>query len=135
MIGRLAAAAAVSATVAPAAFLPPPLFSEAPDKPYITVEKRFITQVGLGGLRLYTENCALCHGLGGKGSDYGPALTKRVYWRDRLPRRKFHAVLGETHHAALQGSADGRKIGDIGFNDVELIARYVHEVQRPDLFQ
>lgn len=135
MMGRIAAAAAVSATVAPAAFLPPPLFSETPAKPYISVEARFITQVGLGGLKLYTENCSICHGHGGAGTEYGPALKQRVYWRDKLPRKAFHATLIGRHHAQLQGNANGRQLGKIQFNDVELIARYVHEIQRPDLFQ
>lgn len=135
MIGRIAAAAAVSATVAPAAFLPPPLFSETPETPYVTVQSRFITQVGLGGLKLYNENCALCHGSGGAGTDYGPALKQRVYWRDRLPRQKFHATVSGTHHEHLRGNARGLELGEIDFNDVELIARYVHEIQRPDLFQ
>jgi mono/diheme cytochrome c family protein len=135
MFGRIAAAAAVTATVAPAAFLPPPLFSESPEQPPVSVQQRFITQVGMGGLQLYNDNCALCHGWGGNGTEYGPALTKRIYWRDRIPRRKFHATLTGAHHADLRGSASGPKLGKIHFNHVELIARYVHEIQRPDMFR
>lgn len=134
MIGRFAAAAAVSAAVAPAAFLPPPLYSAPPETPYVTAKSRFISQLGQGGFHLYTENCALCHGEDGVGTAYGPALTKRVYWVENLSRQSFHEALTADYHAGYRGNAQGRPLSEIKFNDVELIARYVREIQRPDLF-
>ncbi len=91
-----------------------------------------VSQIGLGGRVLYVDNCAVCHGLRGVGTEYGPALTSRIYWKDRLPQREFHGALHEPLHAGARGNRAGKPLGKLHFNDIELIARYVHEIQQPN---
>lgn len=127
-IGRIVAVMAVSATVAPAAFLPPPLYSGPSTQKSYDFELTQISQTGLGGFVIYRQSCLSCHGEQAKGTLYGPALNLQGGPKDNASRKKFHQSV--TGDIAAHGKVfeDKPPVSWMQFNDIELIARYIREL-------
>ncbi|WP_316857964.1 cytochrome c [uncultured Cohaesibacter sp.] len=46
-------------------------------------------QIRREGLRLYNANCLSCHGVNGRSTSFGPALTDAIYHKDSLSDQAF----------------------------------------------
>ena len=122
-----------AALAAPTAVLPPPLESGPETADPSRLERRVLTQVGIAGRLLFQENCAQCHGSDGRGSVNGPSLLHRDYAPDRLSQREFHKAVTNGVPATKWTFGDMPAIA-LGFNDIELIARFIREVRDPEKY-
>jgi mono/diheme cytochrome c family protein len=130
-----AAVAVTAALTVPQAFLPPPLATAPIDRPPSYIELRNLTPLALAGKQLYDQECAECHGSDGSGTLKGPSLKHRAYRSKNLSRKDFHRAVVEGAPANRWTFGDMPGSPHLSFNEVELIARYVREVQNPDKFQ
>lgn len=123
------------ALVAPTIVLPPPLSTGTGPGTWQPAETRYLSQLAVAGKRLFERHCTECHGYQALGSATGPSLQRRDYWSDRLDKRSFHRAVAEGVVAYRWTYGDMPAMADLSFNDIELLARYVHEMQQPEKFQ
>lgn len=134
MIVRATVAVTAALTV-PQAFLTPPLSTGPSDQPPSYVERRNFTPLAQAGKQLYDQQCAECHGGDGGGTLTGPSLKHRAYLGQNLSRQDFHRAVAEGVPATRWTFGDMPGNPHLSFNDIELIARYVREVQNPNKFR
>ncbi len=127
--------AVTAALTIPQALLPPPLESGPPPGKPVYVRQNMYSQVGLAGKELYQQQCAQCHGDDAKGTLLGPSLGHPAYQGGRLSRQDFHRAVSEGVRARRWTFGDMPANEQLSFNDIELIARYVREVQNPRAFR
>ncbi|MEM7422578.1 MAG: cytochrome c [Pseudomonadota bacterium] len=109
----------VSATLtAPTAFMVPPLDS-GPVRQEVLERRTALAQYSmsaLAGKSRYEATCAVCHGKSGDGTSFAPSLLPLVVGWQSGAAERFHGEVAGIPHKP------------VGFNDVEMIARYLREV-------
>jgi len=127
MLRYLAAAAGLAVIVAALFFATPFLVpgEVAPAPGYQGV--RFLSETAQAGHETFRDNCASCHGYGGEGTADGPPLITAEMSGDFRDRPAFHRAV-ERGVAAHRGLLAGT--GEAGFNDVELMAKFLREVRQ-----
>ena len=127
--------AIVSAPVVPAMVFTPPLLSEPNPEHRALLERRNLSQLAYAGMQLFTQHCADCHGAQARGTVAGPNLHADAYHPGNLSRQDFHHAVTQGMPALRGGSGGKPGNKDLSFNQIELIARYVRELQRPKRYQ
>jgi mono/diheme cytochrome c family protein len=127
-VGRIIAALAVTGTVAPMAFLPPPLYSSPKTAVAYDPDLNTLSPTGLGGRARYKESCEICHGDRATGTPYGPALKVNGKPSSSQGRKLFHQSVTSDIPAHGRVFEDQPPAAEMGFNEIELIARYVREL-------
>ena len=87
----------------------------------------YFSELGRGGYRIYTDNCADCHGTYGKAKDGVVNLVNSDIFEGYRGRRKFHErynALEDIH----RGSSDTGKL--VEFNELEIVAKYLRELRQ-----
>lgn len=99
-------------------------------EPFSVNQPQALSQEAALGKRLFEENCAVCHGKAGSGTDSGPPLIHPIY-------EPNHHGDGSFYRAAKQGvRAHHWKFGhmppvkSVSNNEVTKIISYVREIQR-----
>lgn len=118
----------------PAVVAPPALYVEPNPQQRARLEQRSLTQMGVAGQHLFVENCLVCHGEEGRGTSLGPSLHHDIYKPGALSRRAFHRAVTEGVTAQRWSFGDMPASDALSFNEIELIARYVREIQFPARF-
>ncbi|MEM6662415.1 MAG: c-type cytochrome [Pseudomonadota bacterium] len=126
-VGR--AALIVSATLtAPTFFIDSaPLESNGPPTEAERNQNWAYTDLGVAGLRIYRGRCSACHGRFGEGSPVAPGLQDYQQRWDSAMQVRFHAFAADFSHFDPKASGRG---GDLNFNSVELMGRYLREARR-----
>ncbi|MEM1298399.1 MAG: cytochrome c [Pseudomonadota bacterium] len=115
----------------PAMVSPPILYSEPNPGHRETLERRKYSQLAIAGLSLFKRHCADCHGVEGEGTIAGPSLHHDAYKPRSLSRRDFHKAVTEGVPAQRWSFGDMPGNRKLSFNEIEMIARYVREIQFP----
>ncbi len=124
-----------AALIAPAIVLPPPLGTGPAPGKWKPAETRYLSQLAVAGKRVFEGHCADCHGYQALGSPRGPSLQDRVYWRDLLDKRTFHSAITDGVRAYRWTYGDMPPVEGLSFNQIETVARYIHELQQPHIYQ
>ena len=85
---------------------------------------------GLAGLALFEKNCQACHGANASGSTNGPPLVHKIYEPNHHSDKSFHRAVrnGVRPHHWQFGQMP--PIDHVEPKQVELIIRYVRELQQ-----
>ena len=89
----------------------------------------FVADVAKGE-RLYKQNCAECHGIGGRGTDYGPPLVHRIYEPNHHGDMAFYMAVSRgvrAHHWNF-GNMPPRQ--GVSAEDTGHIIAYIRQQQR-----
>jgi mono/diheme cytochrome c family protein len=79
---------------------------------------------------LYDQNCQVCHGKNGLGTNQGPPLVNNIYNPRHHADLAFHLAVRNgvrSHHWKF---ADMKPIPNLSPEDVEHIVQYVRKIQR-----
>ncbi|MFK7941538.1 MAG: cytochrome c [Paracoccaceae bacterium] len=120
---------------APALVSPPVLYSEPNPGHREQLALRKLSQLAFAGRHLFARHCADCHGEDGRGTIAGPSLHHEVYKPENLSREAFHQAVTRGVKAQRWAFGDMPAVRQLSFNDIELIARYVREIQLPGRYQ
>ena len=120
-----------AAVTAPAIVAPPALYVAPNAEGKATLERRALTQLGYAGKQLFQRHCADCHATDGSGTIAGPSLHHEFYLSDNMSRKDFHQAVTEGVPAQRWSFGDMPGTDALSFNEIELIARYVRELQYP----
>ncbi len=92
--------------------------------------RHFLSFPAEAGRKMFDGGCADCHGEGGSGGS-APALRDKAFARDFMKKRELHDGVAAPipGHAGLSVHL-GREGGSARFNQVELMGRYLREIQR-----
>ena len=85
------------------------------------------------GERLFNDNCAVCHGAAGAGTQVGPPLVHPIYKPDHHPDFSFHNAVRagvKQHHWAF-GDMPPRP--GLSEDDVDNIISYIRQLQAAGL--
>lgn len=116
---------------APALVAPPPLYTKPNQEAQARLERRALTPLGYAGKMLFSSHCAECHGSEARGTIIGPSLHHEYYKPANLSRQAFHLAVTEGVKAQRWSFGDMPGAPLLSFNDIEVIARYVRELQYP----
>lgn len=100
------------------------------DSAHVAVRVPELSDAGKQGERLFSTNCAICHGVNASGSDKGPPLVHRIYEPNHHGDGAFYRAvrLGvRAHHWPF-----GKMAPLPGVRDEEIgqIVHYVRELQK-----
>lgn len=124
-----------AAVTAPAMVAPPILFSEPNPGHREKLERRSLSQLAYAGKRLFIRHCADCHGQEGRGTIAGPSLHDDAYKPKNLSRKEFHQAVTRGVKAQRWSFGDMPATRSLSFNEIEMIGRYVRELQLPGRYQ
>ena len=119
----------------PALVAPPLLYSEPNPEHRERLERRSLSQLAYAGKGLFMRYCAECHGEDGRGTIAGPSLHLDVYKPKNLSRKAFHQAVTRGVKAQRWSFGDMPATKSLSFNDIEMIARYVREMQLPGRYK
>ncbi|MEM6620631.1 MAG: hypothetical protein AAF674_00255 [Pseudomonadota bacterium] len=91
------------------------------------------SQLAIGGMLRFGDYCSACHGTYGEGTDTAPSLVDKTYAVDFRERELFHTELARSipaHRAILRARRGDGQGGELGFNGVEMMAKYLREIRR-----
>lgn len=109
------------------------------DGPFATVEDeinpnyvraRKFTELATAGRMQFMDMCAGCHGVAAQGTGDAPALIDRPYSVDFRNAERFHSELSQSipAHDQILAARDGQ--GDLDFNALERMSKYLRELRR-----
>lgn len=82
------------------------------------------------GEALFNANCSKCHGVRGTGSDKGPPLVHRIYHPNHHSDLSFHWAVERGVVAHHWGFGNMPPIKGLTQQDVDLIIKYVRNLQK-----
>lgn len=126
----------LSAAVTGPALVAPPILSSAPNPDHrAKMERRQLSQLAYAGKGLFAKYCVDCHGQQGQGTIAGPSLHHEAYKPRNLSRKAFHQAVTQGVKAQRWSFGDMPATKSLTFNDIEMIARYVREIQSPGRYR
>ncbi len=84
----------------------------------------------LGGEELFGSKCAKCHGVKGTGTDAGPPLVHRIYEPNHHSDYSFRRAMSMGVRAHHWRFGDMEKVTGLTPEQVELIIKYIREIQQ-----
>ncbi len=105
-----------------------PVVSEG-DKP-VHIRIRRFSEVALAGRSSFGNMCAECHGSDAQGTETAPPLTNQAYATDFRDSRMFHnrATRPIPAHEEVLAAVSGT--GELDFNTLERMAKFLREARR-----
>ena len=88
-----------------------------------------LSDAGTSGYHLYHRHCRACHGHLGQGTEQASALTGSAYSRDHRSRESFHQQFRYATRLHARVARGTRNRPGPKFNDIELIAKFLREVE------
>lgn len=90
-------------------------------------------QIRKEGLLLYNENCLECHGVHGRGTSFGPALTNKLYQTPLFKDKAFAQAIiyGVDEHHWNYGPM--KPITELSQTHIAMITAYIRQVQNAHL--
>lgn len=88
-----------------------------------------LSDAGTSGLHLYRRHCQSCHGYLGVGTKRASALIRTRYSQDHRSRREFHENFRHMTNKHVKIARGTRKKPGPRFNDLELIAKFLREIE------
>ncbi len=85
---------------------------------------------GTVGETVFNARCAKCHGIGGAGTDIGPALVHRVYGPKRHGDFSFNLAVTRGVRAHHWRFGDMKRIEGVSREEIEAIVVYVRALQK-----
>lgn len=82
------------------------------------------------GEQLFNNNCAGCHGMGGKGSDRGPTFISKIYEPGHHGDGAFHMAVQRGVRAHHWDFGNMPKISGVAKEEVDHIIGYIRWLQR-----
>ena len=104
-------------------------FAPAADAVIADIKVPELSSMAKSGKRKFDDNCAICHGANGAGSDIGPPLVHKIYNPGHHADQSFviAAKRGvKSHHWRF---GDMPPLPHVGERDVAAIVLYVRELQ------
>lgn len=98
-------------------------------------ERMKFTPLGIAGRDIYVEQCAMCHGRKGNGTKRGPSLLLETYNRTNLGKQSFHYAVSYGVPQQRWAYGDMPAFPRMSFNQVEMVERFVRELQSPLSFR
>lgn len=83
-----------------------------------------------GGEELFNSKCAKCHGVKGVGTGGGPPLVHRIYEPNHHSDFSFRRAMSMGVRAHHWRFGDMEKVTGLTGPEVELIIKYVREIQQ-----
>ncbi|MEM9140846.1 MAG: c-type cytochrome [Pseudomonadota bacterium] len=115
--------------------LAPPIFKVPPPAKDFQTTFRFLSEPALAGGLRFEQDCASCHGRAGEGGGSAPGLLDRAYASDFRNVPSFHDALKNPVPAHQAFIAQTGKYGRLGFNERELLAKFLRELRRRKVTQ
>ena len=94
------------------------------------VRARSLSEPALAGMMSYGDHCSSCHGDDAEGGDGAPGLIDRPYAKDFRDSRLFHEEVSLDIPAHRDLVAPGRPDSAFSFNKVELMSKFLREMNR-----
>ena len=110
--------------------LTPPMQTEPLEGEAKYVRARQFSEPAMAGMRSFAEHCADCHGPDADGSGTAPALINRPYAVDFRNSKQFHSEVSRQIPAHGAVIAATRGAGDLDFNALERMSKYLRELRR-----
>ncbi|MGI9385088.1 MAG: c-type cytochrome [Methyloligellaceae bacterium] len=82
------------------------------------------------GRAMFERSCVVCHGPNASGTKSGPPLIHKVYESNHHSDQAFHRAVQKGVRAHHWPFGDMPPVGDVKPSEVNLIVRYVRELQR-----
>lgn len=82
------------------------------------------------GASLFENNCAVCHGASGTGTNVGPPLVHDIYEPGHHPDESFHRAVAQGAAAHHWDFGDMPPVPGLGPDEVAEIIVYVRSLQR-----
>jgi len=101
-----------------------------PNTENIAKPKNDVTSDLINGQKLFTKNCAKCHGRGGKGSDQGPPLVHKIYEPSHHGDLSFYRAVESGVRAHHWQFGDMPPLKEVSKSDMSVIIHYVRHEQR-----
>ena len=94
------------------------------------VRARNLSEPALAGMMSYGDHCSSCHGADAEGGEGAPGLIDRPYAKDFRDSRLFHSEVGQDIPAHRDLMAPGGDDAAFSFNKVELMSKFLREMNR-----
>ena len=88
-----------------------------------------LTDAGSGGYFHYKVHCESCHGYLGSGTSKAGPLLHTDYSKDYNSRKAFHSNFHASDQPHRRVSRGTRKRPGPGFNELEMIAKFLREIE------
>ena len=88
------------------------------------------SQQALAGQLVFEENCQVCHGVNGSGTDTGPPLVHKIYEPSHHSDQSFHRAVRDGVPAHHWQFGDMPAVEHVEPKQVDSIIVYVRELQR-----
>ena len=127
--GRLPAIFVIGFLAAGGALFTHQFFTSSAPTPTVEVTVPTFTQVAIIGEKLYSKNCAACHGLNAAGTQNGPPLVHDIYNPGHHADAAFFIAAKRgvrSHHWPF---GDMPPQPQVTSKDLTAITRYVRELQ------
>lgn len=87
-----------------------------------------LSDAGTSGYHLYARHCKSCHGFLGSGSKKASRLTQTRFSQEHTARKEFHEGFRHGSRDHIKVARGTRKKPGPKFNDIELIGKFLREV-------
>lgn len=125
----------VAVVSGPAIVSPPILYSEPNPEHRAKLDRNNLSQLAYAGKVLFARHCTECHGDDARGTIAGPSLHLDVYRPGNMSRKAFHQAVTQGVRAQRWSFGDMPATRELSFNEIEMIARYVREIQNPRRYE